>query len=101
MKNKYTKQQLIDLAISNINSDREVAKELLEDVAEYIGEQKDRYINVGLVAAKYLETLQRSNEQLVKLASLMKKDEQDLYGNLNQEDKEGLYSELENEDNNE
>lgn len=101
MKNKYTKQQLIDLAISNINSDREVAKELLEDVAEYIGEQKDRYVNVGLVAAKYLETLQRSNEQLVKLASLMKKDEQDLYGNLNQEDKEGLYSELENEDNNE
>lgn len=101
MKNKYTKQQLIDLAISNINSDREVAKELLEDVAEYIGEQKDRYVNVGLVAAKYLETLQRSNEQLVKLASLMKKDEQDLYGNLNQEDKEGLYSELENEDTNE
>lgn len=101
MKNKYTKQQLIDLAISNINSDREVAKELLEDVAEYIGEQKDRYVNVGLVAAKYLETLQRSNEQLVKLASLMKKDEQDLYGNLNQEDKEGLYSELENEDSNE
>lgn len=98
MKNKFTKQQLVELAISNINSDREVAKELLEDVAEYIGEQKDRYINVGLVAAKYLETLQRSNEQLVKLVSLMKKEEQELYGDLNQEDKEGLYSELENEE---
>ena len=29
----------------------------------------------GPVAAKYLETLQRSNEQLVKLASLLSKKE--------------------------
>ena len=30
---------------------------------------------VGSVAAKYVETLQRSNEQLVKLASLINKKE--------------------------
>lgn len=95
MKKKYSKQELIEQAIENINKDRDSAEELLGDVAQYIGQQKDRYANVGMVAAKYLETLQRSNEQLVKLISLMKKSDDDEYGDLNQEDKENLYSELE------
>lgn len=94
MKAKYSKQQLIEQAITNINKDRESAEELLEDVAQYIGQQKDRYTNVGLVAAKYLETLQRSNEQLVKLISLMKKND-DEYGELKQSDKDDLYDEIE------
>lgn len=96
MKSKYSKQELIEQAISNINKDRESAEELLEDVSQYIGQQKDRYTNVGLVAAKYLETLQRSNEQLVKLIGLMKKDD-DQYGDLNQKDKDHLYDEIEDE----
>ena len=29
---------------------------------------------MGLIASKYLETLQRSNEQLVKLSSLIQKN---------------------------
>lgn len=95
MKNKLSKEQLIDLAIQNIQSDRESASELLQDVAEYIGQQKDRYSSAGMVAAKYLETLQRSNEQLVKLISLMKKNDEDKYGDLNKEDKEELYNEIE------
>lgn len=94
MKPKLSKQQLIEQAISNINKDRESAEELLEDVAQYIGQQKDRYTNVGMVAAKYLETLQRSNEQLVKLISLMKKSD-DEYGELDQKDKDNLYNEIE------
>ena len=31
--------------------------------------------NIGMTLAKYVETLQRSNEQLVKLCSLMSKQE--------------------------
>ena len=95
MKKKYSKEQLIDLAINNINEDRKYANELLGDVSQYIGQQKDRYSNVGMVAAKYLETLQRSNEQLVKLISLMKSADTDKYGDLNQSEKENIYSELE------
>ena len=30
--------------------------------------------SVGLIAAKYLETLQRSNEQLVKITSIVNRD---------------------------
>jgi hypothetical protein len=95
MKKKLSKEELIDLAIENIQNDRVAANELLEDVAQYIGQQKDRYSTAGMVAAKYLETLQRSNEQLVKLISLMKKTDEDKYGDLNKEDKENLYDEIE------
>lgn len=90
-----SKDQLIQQAIENINKDREAAQELLEDVAQYIGQQQDRYATTGMVAAKYLETLQRSNEQLVKLIGLMKKSDEDKYGDLNKQDKENLYNEIE------
>ena len=90
-----SKDQLIQQAIENINKDREAAQELLEDVAQYIGQQQDRYATTGMVAAKYLETLQRSNEQLVKLIGLMKKGDEDKYGDLNKQDKENLYNEIE------
>lgn len=90
-----SREQLIQQAIENINKDREAAQELLEDVAQYIGQQQDRYATTGMVAAKYLETLQRSNEQLVKLIGLMKKTDEDKYGDLNKQDKENLYNEIE------
>lgn len=90
-----SRDNLIQQAIENINKDREAAKELLEDVSQYIGQQQDRYATTGMVAAKYLETLQRSNEQLVKLIGLMKKTDEDKSGDLNKEDKENLYNEIE------
>ena len=90
-----SKDELIQQAIENINKDREAAQELLEDVSQYIGQQQDRYASTGMVAAKYLETLQRSNEQLVKLIGLMKKSDEDKYGDLNKADKENLYNEIE------
>jgi hypothetical protein len=95
MKKKLSRDELIQVAIDNINQDRESAQELLQDVASHIGQQKDRYATVGMVAAKYLETLQRSNEQLVKLIGLMRKTEEDKYGDLNPADKENLYNEIE------
>ena len=90
-----SRDELIQQAINNINEDRAAAQELLEDVAQYIGQQQDRYATSGMVAAKYLETLQRSNEQLVKLIGLMKKSDEDKYGDLNKADKENLYNEIE------
>ncbi len=99
MKNKFSKNQLIEQAINNINKDRESAQELLEDVAQYIGQQQDRYATSGMVAAKYLETLQRSNEQLVKLIGLINKTEQEQYGDLDPKDKEALYEQIEELDN--
>ena len=62
-------------AIDNIREDRGKAKEFLEQLEEAVSEAEDTYNlkHLGLVAAKYLETLQRSNEQLVKVAALLQK----------------------------
>jgi len=85
----------LEEAITNIHDDRKVATELLKDVSEYIGKNKERHKDVGAVAAKYLETLQRSNEQLVKLTGMLLKTHDDDFGDLTALDKESLYESLE------
>tara|TARA_R110002074_G_scaffold195928_1_gene362542 strand:+ start:1379 stop:1663 length:285 start_codon:yes stop_codon:yes gene_type:complete len=72
MKNLDTYLQEV---IDNIRSDREVTKELLDDVFKYLSKNESHHREVGPVAAKYVETLQRSNEQLVKVSSLLQKRE--------------------------
>lgn len=65
----------LEMAIKNIQDDREITRELLDDVVQYMSKDEQRHREVGITAAKYVETLQRSNEQLVKVASLMQKRE--------------------------
>lgn len=89
---KKNLDQLINKALDNINSDREETKELLSELKEYLEGSKERYSEVGTVAAKYVETLQRSNEQLVKLAALVHKKESNKGTNsLSEGDKEDLF----------
>ncbi len=88
----------INKAISNIEKDREVTTELLNDVMSYIGTDRSKHAEVGHVTAKYIESLQRSNEQLVKLVTLMAKKEDSLFGDLSDEDKTNIYDQI-NEDN--
>jgi len=88
----------LEEAIGNIKKDRSVAQELLGDVSEYIGENKERHKDVGQVAAKYLETLQRSNEQLVKLTAMMQKMEDMDYGDLSGTDKDKLFDSFDSDD---
>jgi hypothetical protein len=79
--------QYIAEVIDNIRSDREVTKELLNDAINYMTSKADAHESVGQVAAKYVETLQRSNEQLVKIAGLVHKQEQQRSESLSDEDK--------------
>jgi hypothetical protein len=81
----------IENAISNISKDRSVTTKLLEDLMMYMGLSPDKHAEVGTVAAKYLETLQRSNEQLVKIASLLQKKEQKESATLSDDDREELF----------
>jgi len=66
---------LIAQALDNINQDRQETENLLLSLKEYMQKSPERYSDSGNVAAKFLETLQRSNEQLVKLATLVHKKE--------------------------
>ena len=39
----------------------------------YLSKDEERHTQVGSVAAKYVETLQRSNEQVVKIAGIIQR----------------------------
>ena len=77
-------------AIDNIRTDRETTKELLNDAINYMSSKHDAHETVGNIAAKYVETLQRSNEQLVKVMSLLQKREGKQEG-LSETDKQELF----------
>ena len=68
-------EEFILKSIENIREDRAVTKTLLTNLMKYMIVSEDRHKEVGMIAAKYVETLQRSNEQLVKLCGLMSKQE--------------------------
>ena len=87
----------LDKAIKNIEDDRDVTRQLLDDVMRLLAKDEENHKYAGAVAANYVETLQRSNEQLVKVASLIQKDKAESY-NLNESDKEQLYQMLQDGD---
>ncbi len=70
---KKSVYELLQQAINNVNKDRQVTNELLEDVLQYLSKNEAHHREVGTIAAKYVETLQRSNEQLVKISALIQK----------------------------
>mgnify|MGYP003123767272 CR=1 FL=1 len=79
-------------AIQNIRNDREVTKELLDDVMQYMSKDENSHKEVGQTAAKYVETLQRSNEQLVKVSTIIHKRESAVgHLGLSEKDKDDLF----------
>ena len=83
---------LITKALLNIEQDRNTTEELLEELKDYLSTSKERYAESGTVAAKLVETLQRSNEQLVKLAAIVhKKESANKSQSLTESDKDDLF----------
>ena len=94
MKDKV--ENFIEEAKSNINEDRAATKTLLMNLMKYMQTSDDRHREVGLVAAKYLETLQRSNEQLVKLASIAQRETKG-NTNISEEEKNEIFDMIKEE----
>ena len=82
-------ESLTEEAIGNIRDDREQTKQLLNDLIKYLSSDEHRHKEVGITAAKYVETLQRSNEQLVKIASLKQKSQKE-DSNLSEEERDEI-----------
>ena len=83
-------ENYLEEAVLNIRRDRAATQSILVDAMIYLKKNEENHKSVGLVVSKYLETLQRSNEQLVKIAGMFHKEtEED--GSLSEEDKEGLF----------
>jgi CRISPR/Cas system CSM-associated protein Csm2 small subunit len=77
-------------ALENIREDRKVTRELLDDAIKFVAKDEARHQQIGITLAKYVETLQRSNEQIVKIAALMSKNEKS--EGLSDRDMEDIYS---------
>ena len=90
-------ETLIDEALINIRSDRKVAREFLNEIANQIAKDAEQNKYLSPVAAKHIETLQRSNEQLVKLIGLRQKGQKQTVG-LTEEDKITLINEVQEAD---
>jgi hypothetical protein len=94
--------KLLEETIINVRDDRALAADLLIDVVKHLKKDPSHHQYAGSVAAKYLETLQRSNEQLVKITTILQKqnktsikltddDKNDIYdliNNIDEDDKE-------------
>lgn len=90
-------EDLSDEALKNIREDREKTKDLLNDLITYMTAGADRHKDVGFTLAKYLETLQRSNEQLVKILALNKKSSSNFEDqNISDEEKDSIFDQLHN-----
>ena len=83
--NKY-----IQDATKNVIEDRAATKTLLMGLMKHMQKGDEMHREFGHVAAKYLETLQRSNEQLVKLATLRQKGQEKNQG-ISDQDKQELF----------
>tara|TARA_R110002153_G_scaffold61123_4_gene164977 strand:- start:609 stop:911 length:303 start_codon:yes stop_codon:yes gene_type:complete len=88
----------IQEAIKNIRDDRDITSTLLTKLFVEINKANDAdsHKNLGFIAAKYVETLQRSNEQLVKLTSFLSK-KSDGSTALTENDKKDLFDVIQGE----
>ena len=80
----------LEEAVGNIRDDRGITSSLLIDLVAHMKQSEENLKQSSLAAAKYVETLQRSNEQLVKIAGLIQKRERSSEG-LSDHDKEELF----------
>ena len=94
--------EYVDEATTNIREDRAMAKSLLMDAINDMKLSDASRKDLGPIAAKYVENLQRSNEQLVRLTALLQKQKTQHVG-LTEDDREQLFDLLNNggEDNGE
>ena len=83
-------EEYIAETTTNIREDRAMAKSLLMDAINDMKVTDTARRELGPIAAKYVENLQRSNEQMVKLAGLVQKQKMQHIG-LSADDKEQLF----------
>ena len=93
---KQNLETLITEALDNIRNDRKVAREFLNDIANELARDSEQIKYLSPVAAKHIETLQRSNEQLVKITSMAYKKQ--VSTKLTEVDKEEIYDLIKGEE---
>lgn len=91
---------LVTEALENIRKDRKTAREFLNEIANQIAQDSEQNRALSPVAAKHIETMQRSNEQLVKLINIKQKNTEAVF-ELSENDKSNLFDLIQESPNNE
>tara|TARA_Y100000114_G_scaffold113070_1_gene106947 strand:- start:968 stop:1255 length:288 start_codon:yes stop_codon:yes gene_type:complete len=89
-------ENYIEEALTNIRNDRKITRELLDDAIKWLSKDEARHKEIGIVMSKYVETLQRSNEQLVKVVGMVSKNSQS--EGLSKKDMEEIYTAISSEE---
>jgi F0F1-type ATP synthase membrane subunit b/b' len=84
-------EQFIQQTRQNIEQDRDKANNLLDAIALELFKGPAKHQELGYIAAKYLETSQRSNEQLVKLLQLIIKEQPEEKAEMSEEEIREFY----------
>jgi hypothetical protein len=90
--------EYVNEALENIRNDRKITRELLDDAIKWLSKDESRHREIGITVSKYVETLQRSNEQLVKIAGMVSKSSSS--EGLSKKDMEDIYSAISSEEDN-
>jgi cell division inhibitor SulA len=93
---KQDLESLYSEALDNVRNDRKLAREFLNDIANQISKDAEQNKYLSPIAAKHVESLQRSNEQLVKIITLRQKN-QSVSFDLSDEDKDNLFDIIQGE----
>jgi hypothetical protein len=88
--------ELIQEALDNIRDDRGTASKFLNVISQQIASDADMNKTLSPVAAKHIETMQRSNEQLVKLIAIKNKNNSET-SKLSDDDKNNLFDLIQGE----
>jgi len=90
--------EYIQESLTNIRDDRAVTSTLLTELLIEMKKAGDleTHRQLGLIASKYVETLQRSNEQLVKITALLSKSQGSNVA-LDENDKQELFDLIQGE----
>jgi len=72
--NGKSKEQIWSEIYDNSNQDREKASMLITNLWKEITTDPEKHALYGMTISKYLERMSKSNDQLIKLAELMSKD---------------------------
>jgi len=90
--------EYIKESLTNIRDDRAVTSTLLTELLIEMKKAGDleTHKQLGLIASKYVETLQRSNEQLVKITALLSKKQGSSVA-LDENDKQELFDLIQGE----
>jgi hypothetical protein len=70
------RKTIVEKALTNVSADRQKAQNLFDEAFEAMQKQNE-HSRIGPVAAKSIEALQRSNDQLIKLIAELSKMEKE------------------------